>query len=365
MLWSFPLCEQLSLSLDWLTDVLTGLTGTEQRRMLRQHPRATVEAMVSLEGDAQRAFEAGVAEHGIGPWEIPLVMLKTTAQAALAGSGTLTVAHMPVTPQSIRVGAQTLEVASVAAGVVTLADPLPADVTEGAEVTPLVEARLSDMVSLSRMLADSAEASVGFTLTAGLPGEAATLPQYRDHPVLEWCHNWAVRPTFALGRVISRVDPLLGVVATFDHPEITFPERSWSILTENAQDTADLFGLLYAMAGAMNGIWVPSGGQDVFVDGEGVGWLDITAQGQTLARRDIRIRHPSGAISYRRLTGITEPVPGIQRLALDSNLPETAIGAQVSFMALSRMTADLVRLTWWVQGAVETELSFRAYAHDF
>ena len=317
-----------------------------------------VSAIVSVEGAQQAELEAAIARDGTGPWTIPLVPLRSTI-TAVAGS-TLTLDRLPVVPAAFQIGEAVVNVASTDGLNVTLAS---AAGTVGQRITPMVEAWLSETVPVERMLPGVASVQADFRLTHGLPGVAATLPLYRDLPVLELCHNWVAAPTYTLARNVVAVDNATGRPELFDHPGVPLPLRTYSVLTEDVADTGALLGLLYALRGAWRGIWVPSGGDDISIIGGSLSAIDAASIAVPLpaTRRDLRLRHADGSTSYRRVV-TTEAIAGGRRLHLDTALPSAAV--QATFLSLSRLESDLARVNWWTAEQAETELAFKAYAHD-
>jgi len=72
-------------------------------------------------------------------------------------------------------------------------------------------------------------------------------------------------------------------------------------------------------------------------------------------------------VAYRRITNVTTPRAGVERITLDSALGtaiEPGDGTVISWLWLARQAADVNALGYWTGDVIETTLAFEGINHD-
>ena len=186
--------------------------------------------------------------------------------------------------------------------------------------------------------------------------------------------EWTVDPADVPDRALEEVGNEISLPFVYDPVGQPRNRIRLAVTVEGLEQIATLRSLFYALAGCWSVIWVPSKAQDLRIIANvsnGATTLDVAyiGLGDTPLvdnRRDIRIALFNGTTVYRRITGVTSPAPGVERLALDSAIAtgfQASSVAQIAFLQLCRQEADTNLLTYWRHDVVRTTLEFRGEAH--
>lgn len=386
--WTYSAAGDVAERWDWLTEVLAPPTGEEQRIRLRLSPRI-VQQFDSLESATRRRWmENALVANGAGDWDIPMVQdtslltgaalagatgigLDTTLRRFFAGSRVLLIGDDPRVYE-----VATIAPSGVAAGSLTLVSGLASGWPAGTRVIPLFQGRLASIPDLERFTGDDVPVRIEFQLTDYIdwPTNAGS-STYRSLPVLELQADWSQAPTFTPERRLAIVDNETGIPTWYDQPGVPFSLHRRGFTLTTREQIAAFWGLLYALAGRCEPIWVPTLAHDfevvsaLTVAGT---TLDVTRCGMSAwplkpNRRDIRIQLVDGTVLYRRITDADLLNPTTERLTLDAAIGVNA-GAEdvvlVSFLELCRQDTDTNLLRYWAEGVVLTELTLRAYLND-
>jgi hypothetical protein len=267
-------------------------------------------------------------------------------------------------------------ISAVAADTLTLSAPTTTAWPLGTMLYPLRRARLTAAPELPRFTGLDTYGEVEFELTEPLDWRTFTWPvTYRGAPVMTLAVDWSQDPLVTLPRTLATVDVQTGVQAVYDLPDVPLGGLQVVYTAVDRAAIADLYALLYALAGRLASVWVTSLARDfepVASAGSGATSLDVEAFGLDDAdlpttRRDIRIQFANGSVVYRRITNVTTPSAGVERITLDSALG-TAItpgdGTVISWLWLARQSADVNALGYWTGDCIETSLQFEGVNHD-
>lgn len=382
--WNIPPQDPVRHTLEVLTDVLPAATAFEQRRKLRLSPRHRVAAGFLLDGNARRRLEMRLARHAGEEWELPLAMFGQALGSTLAsGSGTIPADTEDrgfadggrAVLMNLDTGAhEVVDVATVDVGELTLTGVTAAAWPAGTMLYPLRRARLVESPAIGLFTDAMSYGEAEFELTEPLDWRAYIWPaEYRGAPVFDPCPQG--EPVHALNRDLMVVDAGSGVRAVYDLPGAPLGALEYAYAAEGWDEIGDLYALLYDLAGRLRSVWVSSLARDmepVASAGSGATSVDVEAFGLDDAdlpatRRDIRIQFASGAVVYRRITNVTTPSAGVERITLDSALG-TAItpgdGTVISWLWLARQSADVNALGYWTGDVIETTLAFEGINHD-
>ena len=381
--WPFATGGQVTERYEWLTDGMSPAYGMEFTHKLRQDPRVVL-TFDGLEDAANRRWmEQDVAMWGAGRWHVPLVCDKglTTADAAL---GAITIAvdtthrryvtggnAMLVVPDDPR-RAEVVEITDVQATGITVADSLQAAWPAGSAIMPTIAGYLDQVPEISRFTGRAGAYSIAFRVAEpmALPADFGT-PEYRGLPVFEQPVYWTQDPVYTPARRIETLDNGIGPILLHDQGGMVLPRIRLEVTALGAAEIAAHRALLAAMAGRHHPIWVPSFGADFHLLSASAGTLDVEWGGFSRwplqgNRRDIRIELRGAAPLYRRITSATDLGGGVERLALDADLP-TGFSVDavdgISLMALCRQDADVNALRPWGHGVVQSQLTFTGCRH--
>lgn len=382
--WARGITERLS----WLTDVIRGYDGTEQRIRARKTPRRTFEFEYLVAGAQRRKFEAALWDWHARVWSLPTWTDGQQLTAPLtAGGFTITATTtdldyhvggfaMLLDPDS---GAhEVAEIAALAAGEITTVRPLvsswPADTTW---IYPARSARLQAQHKVARWTGDHAGSVAVFEATDSSAWPAATESEtYRSIPVFSAAHNSRTESSDAISRALNVIDNGVGkwsVDDTTGHPD-SVVNHLWSATTR-AEITA-LRSWLYSRQGRLTHFWRPTGRRDLVlmapvsdvatnIDIEGIGYTKYYSADTN--RRDIRIETTGGAVYMRRITGTVEVDASTERLTIDAPLGVSlavADIARISFMELRRLDSDTLELAWWTGEVADCSMPMRSISND-
>lgn len=383
--WPFAAGGDVAERWEWLTDGLPPPTGMEQTRQLREAPRIALQFEGLQSGRHRRRMETLLVMNTAGRWHAPLAM--DTTETTAEGASAATTLSLDTADRRFRDGGnaivvdrddpsvyEVLEIATVGAGVLNLSVALAATWPAGSKVMPTVGATLESALNLARFTGDDVPYAVAFRTAEALAQDgdfgAAT---YRSLPVLEWSPDWSTDPVFTPARNVVEVDYGLADPVRWDAAGVVLPQTTVDVAAITQAEVAELRGLLYALSGRWQPIWVSSYGQDVLVESlTGSATLDVERMGLCdwplqANRRDLRFLMRDGTVFYRRITSAAAVDADTERWVLDSDLPVGFSAANVacaSFMALCRQTSDTNLLRLWSRGVVTTQLSFQGCAHE-
>lgn len=371
--WADGVTETLS----WKTDILTSLSGAEQRIARRLSPRRTFEFSTLMEGAERRTLENLLYLAGGLEWDLPvfsdvailsaplaagaiLIRLATAGRDFIAGDNVLIKSDAGMLADG-----ETVSVREVRADGLIISATVRNWPT-GSLIYPLRPAVLTDTPQLTRHTDSHTRAEIRFRLAAHNPATAAAGAEvWHGHPVLSVEPDWADDITGEYQRLMSELDNNTSIPLFTDTAERAFSVQA---LTWSAADRATqmrLRSLLYYLRGRQKSIWVPGSITD---------FIPLAASGNTLmtefagysetgvlpGRRDLCLRLSDGSRICRRITSARQIAAG-EQLVLDAAVPPLDQIVQISFMTLSRLNSDDV--TWKhvtdASGCASVAVSFR------
>lgn len=370
----------------WFTDIPRSRAGAEQRIARRLTPRRNVEFSFIAQGDARKLAEQSLFGWAQRVWALPVwpdVSLLQADAAVAAGVLALDTTHRDFVDGGLlllRASATQYEVAAIgtiSAGSIALAFPLVGAWPSGTRVYPLRNARLVGTDGFANPTADILSGRVAFAIEQACAWPAL-LPSalYRGTPVYEVAALWSAERALAYGTLLERIDPQLGLPYVVDAAQRTFPRWAHRVRLQGLDARATLRSLGYALRGAQGAIWVPTWQADLALAADstvGAVTLDVRSAGVERfanlqpSRRDLRVQFASGTVSYARVTGITVPSAGVERLALDTGMAEAALVAappRISWMLPARMASDTLEYAYSAAQLAWTTLTWQAVPDD-
>lgn len=385
-LWPFGGAGDVYWQLEWLTDVLQASAGLAHHRQLRDQPRVRIGFDGLATAGDRRWLENLLERNGGRSWRVPL-----------PGAGFVLAAPLPVGAGSapgdtagtyIRASAQVALVSDDprTAEAVAVDDVLPAGIVlaaptvtahgAGTKVLPVFTGRLGSAPVIARFTGDAAPWRVEFDLQDPLPITAdAGATRYRNWPVLELPVDWSTDPDWQPQRELQGVDYGTAKPVVSDLLGQSRPVIRRHCTAANGAEVMQLLGLLWALAGRAMPVWVHTQARDLVLSHSAdatastvdVQWAGLGIGPRPPGRRDLRIALQDGSVLYRRVTAVSSPNAGAERLTLDAALGVPVAPAdvrQISWMALCTQSADVVRINWWRHDVAEVALSFQAVPHE-
>lgn len=366
--WSSGITETLA----WLTDVGESVNGSQARIPLRGDPRRSWEAPYIAYGtDRQLAesllYGAAARNYMVPVWWDGDVL---TAQLA-AGAPSIPLA---TAGRDYAVGAQVLlwgsatnyelvEVASIAANAVTLANPTVNIWPAGTRVWPCRQAALTDTPQLTRKNDRLIESTIRFEAREPCDWTAiAPTTTYAGYPVLEQRIEESNDPTAAYARKLVTLDNQIALPDVDDFSGLAWPTQSHAWLLQGRDAQAAHRSLLYWLQGQAQPLWIPSWQDDVTLTGSvasnattlGIAWAGIARyMALTPGRRHLRIELTDGTVFYRTVTAATEVGQQSETLAIDSSLGvaiDPSSVRAISWMMLATLAGDSVEIQHLTDG---------------
>lgn len=366
LVWPWRPLVGMTESLEWLTDIIEAHDGTEQRIRVRQEPRQSFDASIMLDDPAELSkLRVGLAawQHREWGWPCWHEAVKLAAALPAASSsipvdttaadfraGCLAIVHTSPTAYEV------VEVDTVAADSLTLAEPTTLEHPAGASVMPLRMARMSSQARRDDHPVGASRYNVTMQIVDNIElATEASATQYLGYDVLS---DQLLMPGETMPRQIERpldiLDPGPGAWATFartDYPLIS-TDHKW-MLRDRTQ-AWEFRRWLHRRTGRLNPVWIPSRTHDLALA------VQPTAAATTLEIRDVNYRNvglnvpgmthiaafsASGAFVCRQITGATAGSAGRENLTINAALGFTDV-TRISYLCLHRFAADRISLTW-------------------
>lgn len=373
--------------LEFRTDAIQAMDGSEQTRRTRMTPRRRFEFNLQADKVDRQALANLAWARGSRPVYLPLWTEGVRLGAPLAAGADL----VPAAVQGLEFAAgdvaiilgpspamhDLVELSEVGAGYVQLVGVTSRDYPAGSWLHPVRRARFDAAFTSAAFTRSLAYGRQRFLVDEPNPFPAAELsPTYRGFPVLTTRPSYARDPETSLDRLAYRIDDDIGLVN--DHDDVGLPlyrqVHDWNLQGRDALNAWR--GMVYALNGKRNSLWVPTWLDDLAVVGNMAGgstamqvaWSGYAARiAQAMNRRDLRIELASGAVLYRRVMNSVDNGNGTETLTLDAGLGVSvtpAQVAQVSFMGLCRSDSDQYEIGWWRGDYADVTTAWRARIHD-
>jgi hypothetical protein len=372
--WSDGMTERL----EWLTDVLRSTSGAEQRIQIRVSPRRTFEMKTVVFGPERALYDLGLKAQGTADWYVPLWYDVSRIGAAVSSGGTVisfpTAGH-EFSAGSIAILYQTpfsyelCQVTALSSNAVTLASALQNNWPVNTRVMPIMRASTTEEPKATRQGDNALIVTVGWqSKTANdytSSDSAAGTDTYQSFPVLTVAPDETVDMNYEFQRILDTLDPTIGLRLVADTAGYGFGSQQYNWFTQGYPALNLLRQFLYALAGKLNLVWVPTFYEDLVLKQDiasSDGTIIVQQCGYTLfggsalqGRQNIRIEKYDGTSLYTTITG--SAAYGAEEIlavgALGASVPMSAV-KRVSFMVLCRQDTDAIEIQHEQAGGVCT-----------
>ena len=384
--------QRIEESLEWMTDVLTGWDGTEQRIRLRASPRRRWRYTPALQAHQTKQLEAIIWALQPTTYACPVWPDATRLQALLAsGSSSVPVPSGTTGTDWLAGGigllidgddgaasylsgatsAEVLQVSTVASLSVSLFTPTSRIWPIGSVLVPARFMRMGPQTTLERITDN--------ILTVNLDMEEVDTDTVQATPtgivIYDGDPTWPIEQNRRdpgedeYERTWDRLDPQTGLWVIDPRTNRPNIKRSRKFTISGRSGIKALREWVYYLSGRLRTVWLVSDQSDIDHIGA-VGGASLTirslswtsyyglhAQHRDLAITDTR----DGSVRYARITATVAGSPGQEVLTIAptfTSIPEAFARVQVA--QRSRLEADRVTLRWETDSVVEATVSFRS-----
>lgn len=359
--WSRPVNE----SLQWLTDILQGSTGHEQRRSLRIAPKIKFEADLLITDSERQYFDLAMVGWSARTFAVPVWNQQQWLNTAHVAGGL--VIYCDTTHRNFRANRlailrgqnafdnETVEIESILVDRLILKRPLIKSWAKGTCLSPAMTAQLESLPQLIKRTDRMIRTHVIFSVTEAVDHPSVVPNQtYRSYPLIAEKPNEKEDLTHSHERILNLIENKTGFSLRTDTAKASFQVYQYSWMTSGREQQANLRGLFYALKGSQKAIWLPTFSDDLTLKNliiantqtMDVQWCGYSrfAKNQ-LGRQDIQIILKDGTTYYRRITLSNEIDTTTERLGLDQIItrqinPNDIF--RISFLTLCRLSNDTV-----------------------
>lgn len=377
--------------LTFLTQVLRGEEGAEQRRSLRLTPRRTIEADFMLSG-AERTFY-DLFMHKLGATEITVPLywdIGRIGAATVAGvtdrlefdtRWTEFVPGLAIIQGTTALSYEVVEIVAVDDDGIDLADPVAAAWPKRTPVMPLRRALIDDMGSLGHVSAKVATVSAQFGLTVANPWTPAAdgSTVYDGLPVFQMEPNWVDSLDAQLARDAVRFDNQSGLPYQTDPTARANVGQAHRWFLNGRESLASYRDLIYRHRGRSGSFWLPtfkgdltlaasalSGATQIVVENAGLNYCNVPTSG----RDHLAIHLKNGTTILREILDVDPgDTPATEKVDLDSAVGLALSPGQVrkiSFLDTARFDQDEFDLQHFTdsKGYTEATAVFRTFKNS-
>lgn len=362
--WSSTLTEVL----EWLTDVMTSPTGSEQRRSLRYFPRRTFEYTLAAAGDERTLLDNLLISYSAQRWYLPLWHDVNFTEAAIAVGQKIvpcsTVSTSKIVPGSVAIligdspyDTELVEVESVDGSGLTLTTAVSRAWPNGSRLYSTRIAKFTDQPEPSKRSDAVVTSEVRFQIVEANRDheEVVTLDVYRGFPVLPLEPDERTPLNNGIERMLVELDNQTSIPIWRDTASKPFTYQQYAWVLEGRSELTQFENLLQVLRGRAQPLWVPTFMQDMVLA------ASVAANAQTLVvqrcgftltggprpdRQDIMIETAAGRI-YRRITASAFNSQGQEVIAIDSPIPSgfsPSAVVRICFIILMRLNQDSITI---------------------
>ena len=359
-------------TLAFLTDIIPGLSGVEQRIALRKQPRQLFEVLYKLDGNDRQRMQALLMDWTANVFGFPVKneVLLTTAAASIGNTVYQVTGADDV---DLRVGglaaiitdANTFDVISIASKTdtsITASDPSLNAYPVGANIMPLRTAVILRMVAGAMAQKNLETFKVVFEVTdndtGALSGSTAAYSTFNGRVLFDDCNVVAGEMAEQYKRRIYRIDNKTGKVSISSSWDRGKRSSQKGFVLRNRSEILGFRKAMISIGGRQVAFYIPTFNDDLEVkDTLGVGsdTMDIE---KIKYERFIQSRAPkiTFKITFADGTSLIREVQSAagvdsttERLTLDTTWPSTRTVdevVRVQFYELSRFDVDNVRIQY-------------------
>ena len=373
--WSDGITERVQ----YLTDIPTSETGSEQRRSIRRRPRREFDVSFLRSGAQRARLDAFMLGIGVRKFWMPMWHEQYRPATGVAGStvsfptGTLQYREFRVGDKVLATAGDpdTFEVLTVQSlnydtDVLTWVNAPLKTWPAGSRIIPLRRARITDQTTLAAPTSDVGTTSLRFVLTDPDVRFGASWGHFS--PVWTFKINRSESFSFQFDRMTYSLDNSVGpveIVDPADDPMITM--RS-GVLLRGRQELVAMRRFMDIAEGRAGRFYMPTGMRDIEPAGDTFGGLTLDAKPAGYSEYLTRLLGARTIISLRTLDGMgphyryiqsVERVGDVERFTLDEALPvlDRSQVSRIEFMVPSRFDQDGFELFHRVDNAAAVTMS--------
>lgn len=360
--WASGITERVQ----YLTDIPTSETGTEQRRSIRRRPRREFDASF-MRADAHRArLDAFMLGIGVRKFWLPLWHEQYRPAAGVTGStvqfptGTLQLREFRVGDKVLATAGDpdkfevlTVQSLNYTTDVLTWVNvplqPWPA----GSRIIPLRRARITDQSSLSTVSAQVGTTGLRFTLADPDVRFGASWNSFT--PVWNFKINRAEALSFQFNRMTYTTDNSVGPVEIVDPGDDPMVTMRSAVLLRGRQELVAMRRFIDIAEGRAGRFYMPTGMRDIEPATDTFGGLTLDAKPGGYSDYLTRLMWPRTIIAVRTKDGMgphyrfitkVERVGSVERFTFDNPLPTVQANevSRIEFMVPSRFDQDAFEL---------------------
>jgi hypothetical protein len=352
----------------FLTDVIPGLSGTEQRLALRKQPRQLYEVLYKLTGNDRQRMQALLMDWTANLFGFPVQneLIYTTAAVSIGATS------YPVSGADdvdFRVGglaviitdANTFDVITIASKTdtnITASDPSLNAYAAGSKIMPLRTAHILRQVSAAMSQKNLETFKIIFEVTdndtGAVTGSTGTYSTFNGKVLFDDCNVMDGEMAEQYKRRIYRIDNKTGAVnvgSTWDRGKRSHQK---GFVLRSRAEILEFRKLMHSLRGRQISFYIPTFNDDLTVKaslGVGTSTMDIE---RIEYERLIQSREPKitfkitftdGTSLIREVQSATGVDSSTERLTLDTTWPSTRAASEVSrvqFYELVRFDSDNV-----------------------
>ena len=373
--------------LEWLTDVLPGSTGNEQRRSVRISPRRIFDFDINPMLNDRSFVDLWLHKIGEEKFMYPLWHDKAKLSSAAASASTRL--NFDNTFREFEIGGlaiiykstfefEVVEIVNADGTGLDLTSPLVGTWAEGTVVHPLRRAYLDTEVTSSQLTKRVGELQL--TAILDTPNDygagAEVLPTFSTYPIvtLEPNRRDDLRMTYT--RTMAEIDSRLGKLYRKDTANRAFTTNFYNWQAKGREDHHKLRQSLYRLNGRQKAVWMPTFGRDAvvastgdigetFIEVEKIGYEYLGTQN---IGRDHLLLKVGDDIQVVKINSTGAPSnPAFERFNLASALTfAVPVGTELSFIDTMRLDQDDLEIMHHTDtdGVCEVTGAFKSFTNS-
>lgn len=381
-----PIVERM----DWLTDNMVSVSGTEQAFSLRHAPRSTVTIEQRITDEVERARllnqmqAVGFLRCGVQAWwqsrqitapigNADTVIQCDTENMEIANGDLLSV----VSPDYADI--VEVEVVSFSTSAITINQATGVDFPLGTALMPLRFGFAKNTVQQATFALNAQDVRVTIDLIEYQAIGAVDVSYFDSHPVDGL--PIITDPLYFDGqsrrdRIVNDIDYLdarTGDIATVQREPLGRPGQPVKIIIDTLADQHAWRRFLHYLRGSWGEFYIATGTRDLPLKEDLVlGTVEFVTENlqstqllqNRAPRQDVAISWPgSPATYYRRITNVTDAVLGEETYTIDSAIPGSgsvpAADVRISWLTPSRIVGDTATFRHLTLGEAELRFSIR------
>jgi hypothetical protein len=383
--WGSPVSE----TLEWLTDVLTSVTGSEQRRSIRLFPRTSYEFSIAAEGPERALLDNQLVTYGTSEFHLPLwfdahftsadVAAGATAiPCETAGAGQLAAGGLAFIVGPTVFQFEIVEIASLSDGAIALAASVVNPWPLGTRLHPIVRGQFTEQPQLTKRNDRLVTGQVKFRRLDPLidPGGAiggGFADTYETFAVLPFPPDESKDLTYDYNRMVEMLDNSSAKAIQSDIAGRAFTVQQYAWLIEGRELHAQFHAMLLQLRGRASAIWIPTFMSDFELHEDAASgdtsistlFSGFTSSGGPRWDREHIMIETATSRYYRKILNSAIDTVGFEIVYLDTALP-VAISmndvVRISFMTLCRLNQDSVQIdhSTDIEGVSAVQVAFRS-----